>query len=167
MNEIPHDSATPPGQAGHPQTPRVLLPPVFFLLFLLASIGLHYTVPLMRIVPPPWNFAGALVIVLAVAMAALAAGAFARADTAIIPFQPSSALVTGGFYRFTRNPMYLGMLLTLLGADVLMGSLTPFLLLPLFMWVIQQRFIRHEEAILVDTFGDEYRAYRERVRRWL
>lgn len=151
----------------HPQTPKILLPPVFFLLFLLLSVALHYQWPLAEVVPEPWNYSGAAVILVALAMLIVSAGAFARAETAIIPFQPSSHLVTGGFYRFTRNPMYLGMLLVLLGADLLMGSLSSFLLLPLFMLVIQRRFIRHEEALLEATFGEEYRRYRARVRTWL
>jgi protein-S-isoprenylcysteine O-methyltransferase Ste14 len=143
------------------------VPPVFFLAALLLMAALHYALPLATVIVPPWSYLGAVLVVAGLAMVIVSAGAFARAGTAIRPFEESSALVVSGCYRFTRNPMYLGMLLVLTGVAVLLGSVTPFLLPPMFAWLIQQRFIRHEEAMLEERFGDEYRAFRARVRRWL
>ncbi|NIO84348.1 MAG: hypothetical protein GTN53_27945, partial [Candidatus Aminicenantes bacterium] len=73
---------------------------------------------------------------------------FARAETAIRPFEESTTLVRSGMYRVTRNPMYLGMVLVLLGIALILGSLSTFLLIPLFAWLIQSLFIVHEEAML-------------------
>jgi hypothetical protein len=73
---------------------------------------------------------------------------FRRAGTNIRPFMPSTALVVAGPYKLTRNPMYLGMAGVLLGAAVLMGSLTPFVVIPAFMALISERFIVPEEAKL-------------------
>ena len=83
------------------------------------------------------------------------------------PFEQSTALVTGGLFRYTRNPMYLGLVLMLLGAAVGFGTLSPFFAIVVFVWWIQSRFIVREEAFLAGIFGPEYLAYKARVRRWL
>jgi hypothetical protein len=80
---------------------------------------------------------------------------------------PPERLVTSGIYRYTRNPMYLGTTAFLLGMAIMLGSITALLPVPLFMLVIEYRFIRPEELFLETLFGEDYRAYRERVRRWL
>ena len=72
-----------------------------------------------------------------------------------------------GPYKFTRNPMYLGMAGILLGAAVYMGSITPFVVIPAFMALITERFIVPEEAKLEAAFGGQYLEYKKRVRRWL
>jgi protein-S-isoprenylcysteine O-methyltransferase Ste14 len=95
------------------------------------------------------------------------AGIFDRAGTTIKPFEESSALVTTGPFRVSRNPVYLGMVLGLLGVAVLAGSLSPFLVIPLFAVLIDRRFIQAEEAQLERTFGASYVAYKSQVRRWL
>lgn len=147
--------------------PRGPVPPVFFLLALLAAIAAHKYIPILQFINTPWNYIGILFIATGLAMAVVSAGAFARAGTAIVPFRESTSLVKHGFYRFTRNPMYLGMVVVLLGVDILLGSLTPFIVVPAFVWVIQRRFVVREEALLEARFGDEYRVYKGRVRRWI
>ena len=67
----------------------------------------------------------------------------------------------------TRNPMYLGLTLTLVGIATLLGSLSPWLVVPAFAVAISRLFIRHEEQTLQERFGDEYLAYRKTVRRWI
>ncbi len=69
-------------------------------------------------------------------------------------------------YRLTRNPMYLGLVLILTGWAILLSQLTPFFFLPLFVWLINSQQIQHEERVLEEKFGDVYRDYKERVRRW-
>jgi protein-S-isoprenylcysteine O-methyltransferase Ste14 len=92
---------------------------------------------------------------------------FFRHKTTLIPGGVSSHLVTEGVYRFTRNPMYVGMTVVLAGAAMLFGSLTPWLLVPLFVLAIDRDVIPFEEAVLVAAFGEEYRHYQSRVRRWI
>ena len=104
---------------------------------------------------------------LGLALIIWAALLFRRAGTGIVPFSDATALVAEGPYRFTRNPMYLGMAAMLLGAALLLGSLTPFLVIPAFMALIAERFILPEEAMLEREFGERYAAYKLRVRRWL
>jgi len=92
---------------------------------------------------------------------------FTKVGTTVKPFQESSELVVKGPFNVTRNPMYLSMVVFLLGLGILLGSFTPFLVIPIFIWIITQRFIRVEERMLEQRFGASYLAYRARVRRWI
>ena len=94
---------------------------------------------------------------------------FFRAKTTVNPLTPqkSSSLVTSGIYRFTRNPMYLGMLMALLGWCVYLAAPLAFLGPIFFMLYIGRFQIAPEERVLTGLFGDEYAAYCKRVRRWL
>ena len=143
------------------------VPPVYALVALLVMGAFHLGFPIARIFPPPYHYAGLVLMGLAIGLILWAALHFRRLRTAIIPFQPSTALVTSGPYRFTRNPMYLGMALIYVGAALLFDLRWALLLLPLVLLVIQTRVIALEERYLEAKFGDEYRAYRSRVRRWL
>jgi protein-S-isoprenylcysteine O-methyltransferase Ste14 len=143
------------------------LPPAWFLGAGALMLALDQLLPLARLVPWPWTLLGALPIVAGIALALAAVRRFHRAGTPVRPFELSNALVTDGPFRFTRNPMYLGMMLVLLGLALLLGTLTPLLVLPAFFALIHLRFVRLEEAFLELHFGEAYRAYKERVRRWL
>ena len=116
---------------------------------------------------PPWTWAGAPLIVIGVSVIVSPALSFQRSETTVVPFKESSSLVVSGMYRITRNPMYLGMAAILLGIAVLTGSLTTFVVPVIFVPLLNRRVIRHEEAMLEEAFGDEYRDYRRRVRRWM
>ncbi len=109
-----------------------------------------------------WALAGA-----GVALAASAIALFRRAGTSPVPIQPTTALVVQGPYRFTRNPMYVGLAALYAGVTLLVNSLWPLLLLPVVLVVIRWRVIAREEAYLARKFGDVYRTYTTRVRRWL
>ena len=142
-------------------------PPVIVLICIGLQLALHKWYPLALLVPDPWNLAGAVLVAGGILIVAMPAASFSQADTTIKPFQESSALVTGGMYRFTRNPMYLGMLTVLIGIAFLAGSLSPFIAPVIFVPILNQRVIRHEEAMLEERFGDEYRDFTRRVRRWI
>ena len=146
---------------------RRVLPPVWLLLALAASFALDRWCPIVRLVQAPWKYLGVVPLLFGALMAITAAGAFRRAGTPVIPFHPSTALVTGGWFRLTRNPMYLGLTLILLGVALIDGSLGAFLPLPVFVGILHFRFIRSEEAFLEGIFGEEYRRYRASVRRWI
>ena len=121
-----------------------------------------------RVVPWPWAWLGALAIAAGAALIAWAIGLFRRIGTTHDVREPPTRLVTTGPYRFTRNPMYVGLTTILLGIGALVGS-WPFLILPPvgFVLIVSAFFIRREERILERAFGDEYEAFRRRVRRWL
>jgi protein-S-isoprenylcysteine O-methyltransferase Ste14 len=146
---------------------RRVLPPIWLFLAILASYLLNRWFPITSLVPGPWNYAGIVIILLGGMFSIPSALSFRRAGTPVVPFTPSTKLVTSGWYRMTRNPMYLGMVIVLTGVAVLAGSLGAFLPLPALIAILDFRFIRGEEQFLEGIFGDEYRQYRARVRRWL
>ena len=146
---------------------RKVLPPVYLLMTLLSMTTLHWLLPTARIIRPPYMYFGIPVIALAFVVGGNAFRGFIKAGTPVIPFERSTVLVTSGSFRFTRNPMYLGMVLILLGVAILFGTLGPFLPIPFFIWVIQTRFIVGEERFLSELFGEQFLAYKRRVRRWL
>ena len=142
-------------------------PPAWFLMSILLMIGLHLLVPDVRWLPTPWNYSGVLFILWGIAVCIVAVWLFNKRKTSVNPFAPTTVLVTDGPYRFSRNSMYLGMVLCLVGVGLLQGTLIPFLVIPAFIWIITTSFIRQEEQDLADQFGDEYLDYKNRVRRWL
>lgn len=147
---------------------RKIVPPAWFLMSLIAMGALHYLLPITRWLPAPWSYVfGVLLLVVGLATGGTAFVSFTRAGTPVVPFERSTALVTSGSYRFTRNPMYLGMVLLLSGVAALLGTLSPWLVIPFFAAIIQTNFVRGEERFLEEIFGDSYRAYQTRVRRWL
>jgi protein-S-isoprenylcysteine O-methyltransferase Ste14 len=146
---------------------RRLNPPAYLLMAMILMALLHLFYPVRRLVPPPWTWIGLVPFLGGAALTIRAAGLFDRAGTPKKPFERSTALVLDGPYRFTRNPMYLGMVAGLFGLAALFGTLTPFVVPPLFALFIQARFIVHEEAMMERLFGAEYVAFRGRVRRWL
>ena len=145
-----------------------LLPPVYLLLSLLLMGLLHRFLPLATLIAAPYRYhAGLATAAVGLGLIIACSIHFKRADTPIIPFSESTALLTRGIYRYTRNPIYLGMLIILAGAAVALGSLSPLLVLPVFFLIINEGYVKHEEPFLERIFGDEYRAYKARVRRWL
>lgn len=93
---------------------------------------------------------------------------FARAGTGVVPGSPVTTLVRTGPFRFTRNPMYLGMTLALLGVALLFGTATGLIVPPIFGVVMQWRFIRREECMLRERFGEAaWNDYARSTRRWL
>jgi protein-S-isoprenylcysteine O-methyltransferase Ste14 len=146
---------------------HLLVPPVYFLVALLAMGFFHRAAPGAHVIGAPYRYAGLVLAALALGLILWAALLFRRAGTNIRPYLPSTALLLSGPYRFSRNPMYLGMAAILLGVAIYAGSLTPFIVIPAFMALIRERFILPEEAKLEAAFGAEYLAYKARVRRWL
>ena len=110
---------------------------------------------------------GWICIGLAAVLVVLAVLAFLQARTTIIPRHAPSALITHGVFQWTRNPIYLADVLFLLGASLLWGSVVGLILVPVFAVFLDRRFIRAEEAVLRQAFGDAFDTYAVRVRRWL
>jgi protein-S-isoprenylcysteine O-methyltransferase Ste14 len=149
------------------KTRRGPLPPVYFLIAIIAMAAIHWLVPVGRFLSGPWRLIALLPILLGLAFTIVAERQFKRAGTAVKPFEPSSALVTGGVFRISRNPMYLGMVLVLLGIVIALGNAIALVVVPIFIWVIAVRFIGPEEKLMTEQFGDAYEAYKSQVRRWL
>ena len=140
---------------------------MWFLLMLCLMFGLHAWLPLGQYVHAPWNFLGVALLSFGACLSVVSAASFLREGTGLVPFDEAKMLVTHGFFRYSRNPMYLGMALMLLGASGILGSFSSLLPVPLFMVIIHWRFILPEEKFLEDAFGEAYLGYRASVRRWL
>lgn len=146
---------------------RIILPPVVLVAAILLAVALHRWLPVADLWGTSGRLVGGLVIVAALLVNVFGALEFRRRKTTIIPFHESSTLLTTGLYRLSRNPLYLSLTVLLAGVAITTGSASPWLVPPLFMAIISMRFIQHEEAMLTETFDDEYRDYCQQVRRWL
>jgi len=146
--------------------PRIL-PLAWVLIALVSQAGLHYYLPLTQLFESPMHRTGLVPLLLGLVIMVSGASAFKRKETPLIPFETSTALVTSGPFRFTRNPMYLGMVLILTGIAMLFGSLAPVLIVVVFFVIIRHQYVIPEESMMVELFGDEFKRYCSRVRRWL
>jgi protein-S-isoprenylcysteine O-methyltransferase Ste14 len=149
-----------------PESHRI--PPPLYLLGALGLMAvLNRVAPGPRIVPVSLRRFGIVGIVAGLGLGAGSVGLFRHRGTPVLPFREPKVLVTDGPYRFSRNPMYLGLTMVLAGAGWMFGTLTPLLVVPVFVGLLTGRVIRREEQSLARTFGDSYRQYASRVRRWL
>lgn len=110
---------------------------------------------------------GGLVVTCALTLASWAIVHFRQGGQNEKPWTPTTAIVGAGPYRFTRNPMYLGMVLLCIGAAVLLSNWWILALTPVCAFALWRLAIRPEERYLEEKFGEDYRAYKRRVRRWL
>jgi protein-S-isoprenylcysteine O-methyltransferase Ste14 len=143
------------------------LPPVCFLIAILLTVTLHFLLPFRELIPFPWRLLGILPLVLGIILNVLADRSLKWHKTTVKPFVSSRVLVTEGVFRVSRHPMYLGMILSIAGIAVLLGSLTPWFILLLLAVLLDARFIRIEESMLEETFGEAYRRYRKQARSWI
>ena len=92
---------------------------------------------------------------------------FIRAKTGVVPFSESTTLITDGFYKYTRNPMYVGMNSFLLGLLIILNNPINFTFLVIFFFIVRNLFVIKEEVQMEETFGEDYLTYKGKVRRWL
>jgi protein-S-isoprenylcysteine O-methyltransferase Ste14 len=146
-----------------------LPPPLTLLLSILVGVGLRYL-----IVPPPLPgsrvvqlVVGALVLVAGLAIGLPAFGMMKKSGQDPKPWKPSPELLAQGIYRYTRNPMYVGMMLNQIGVGIMLANLWVVLLAAPFLVVVHYTAVLREEAYLDEKFGEPYREYRKKVRRYL
>jgi protein-S-isoprenylcysteine O-methyltransferase Ste14 len=148
----------------------ILLPPLIYLGFLAVGIGLGMLIPAIPL-GPGWLaerlIVGGLLVVTGIGLAWVAKQRFEAAGTAVNPLRPTTVFVATGPYLFTRNPMYLGMTVAYLGIGLALDNAWVLALVVPLLLVIEFGVIRREERYLEGKFGDPYRDYRRRVRRWL
>ena len=146
----------------------IIRPPLAWGLAIIAGLTLNWLVPLPFLPADlPAGWLGAMVFVLAVALFAWAIVTITRAGSKVPTNRPTTTIVEAGPYRFTRNPIYLGMFLGLIGLAIAFDNLWLLILLVTFALVIRYGVVGREEAYLERKFGNVYRGYRSRVRRWL
>jgi protein-S-isoprenylcysteine O-methyltransferase Ste14 len=147
---------------------RVPVPWVFVLTYLV-GVGVEYAWPTHMAMEalPSVSVAGGVLFVIGAAVAGWGLLTFRRARTTTVPGRSSARLVTWGPYRFSRNPMYVGLTLAYLGEAGILRQVWPVLLLPLTVAYVNWVVIPVEEGKLREIFGEEYERYRARVRRWV
>lgn len=146
---------------------KKLLPPAYVLTAIVSIAALHFTAPAARLIPSPWNLLGVIPLAVGIVINIIADRAFHRAGTTVKPFQESTSLITTGVYRISRNPMYLGLVLVVLGIAVTTGSLTPLAVVPVLALLLDRNFIVAEERMLEERFGAAWLEYKKGVRRWI
>ncbi len=142
-------------------------PPILLIVAILAGYGLQRLWALELTNWSGWYVAAWALIGVGVVILIGCWVQFYRAKTNIQPHKPSSHLTQSGLYRFSRNPIYVAGLFLQLGIALLMNNLWIVLLVPVSKFVFDRYIIAREEAYLERAFGEEYRGYQSRVRRWL
>lgn len=146
---------------------RKVIPVIYLLGSLILMSLLQYFLPLYQYLEPPLAYAGVIFVFPGIVISAVSADLFVKAETGLVPFEEATKLVTGGPYRYTRNPMYLGMFLMVFGVAFLMGSAGALIPLLVFILIIRYNFIAGEERFLESAFGQQYLDYKTKVRRWI
>ncbi|MGH7662704.1 MAG: methyltransferase family protein [Gemmatimonadaceae bacterium] len=145
-------------------------PPFLFAAGFIAGWLLHRSSPL-EFIPREWQpastVAGLLAAAAGLAFMLWAFATFLRHRTAVLPHRPASTLVRDGPYRYSRNPMYVGLTALYAGVAFVAHMLWPLILLPIVLLLLVLLVIRREERYLASAFGAEYEEYRGQVRRWL
>ena len=150
-----------------PSISPMVHPPVVALMFIVIAYFLGRFVPVSFSTPAVLRYLG---LALTFAGFLLGIGAlieFRKARTTLDPHGSAKQLVTSGIYRFTRNPIYLGFLLMVIGLPLNSGLYWGIVLAPLYIFMMNRLIIQHEEAYLERKFGNAYTGYTSRVRRWL
>jgi protein-S-isoprenylcysteine O-methyltransferase Ste14 len=146
---------------------KPILPPTFFWMATIVSLLLHLFLPILIFIRYPWTLLGFVLIIFGAVLNIWADQIFKRRKTTVKPFEQPAVLVTDGPFAWSRHPMYLGMVAIVFGISIICGSLSSFIG-PILFWVIVRiRFIPAEEKSLAEVFGEEYDAYKKKIRSWM
>ena len=151
----------------HPNINRNVHPPVVALMFIVLAYFLGRFVPVPFVVPMLLRNIGLVMTFIGFLLGVGALLEFRKARTTLDPHGSVNHVVTSGIYRFTRNPIYLGFLLMVIGLPLNSGSYWGIVMAPFYMVAMTRLVIQHEEAYLEKKFKNQYTDYRSRVRRWL
>lgn len=142
-------------------------PPLIYAGTLAAGLLANRLRPIPFLPPAVGRILGPLLITFGALIGVLGFRAMSRAGTNVDPYKPSTTIVEEGPYRYTRNPLYVGMTLIHIGVSAFANALPPILLLPIALAVMRRGVIEREERYLERKFGNEYLSYKTRVRRWI
>ena len=151
----------------HPNISPMVHPPIVALMFIVIAYFLGRFVPLAFAAPVVLRYIGLALTVVGFLLGLGAFLEFRKARTTLDPHESVKQLVTSGIYRFTRNPIYLGFLLMVIGLPLNSGLYWGIVLAPFYIFMMNRLIIQHEEAYLERKFGKTYTSYTAHVRRWL
>lgn len=144
-----------------------MLPPLWLLVAVVLELGLHLGAPVANVVRFPWTLLGIPLIALGIILNLAADQSMKKHRTTVKPFQTSSALITEGVFGISRHPMYFGFVQILTGLAILLGSLTPFIIVFAFAALMERAYVVVEEEMLAERFGEAWMAYVGHVRKWI
>lgn len=144
-----------------------VVPPDYFLIFILLNIVLDYLIPIKEIIFYPYKYFGILFIILGIYLNLKVYFVYKKVKNPMKPDEIPNVLITSSVFKITRNPIYLGMFLILLGEAIFLGSLISFTLPIVFIILVDRITIPAEEKILEKRFGKKYLNYKNIVRRWI
>jgi protein-S-isoprenylcysteine O-methyltransferase Ste14 len=150
-----------------PNISPLMHPPIVALLFIVIAYFLGRFAPLPFSAPVILRNVGLLMTFVGFLLGIGAFVEFRKVRTTLDPHGSAKQLVTSGIYRFTRNPIYLGFLLMVIGLPLNSGLYWGVAMAPFYVFMMNRLFIQHEEAYLQRKFGKAYAGYSSRVRRWL
>ena len=150
-----------------PLSKQINIPPVWLIGTLLAMWLWSSNIPIFKYGGVASKAFGALLIVGAMALAIYAVQQFQKAETPVHPRRKPTTLLTDGVYATSRNPIYLAMVLTALGAALCFGTLGALIPVAALVWILQDLFIEGEEHHIEKNFGEEWKAYASKTRRWI
>ena len=139
----------------------------YFLTLLVLSLLLNFIFPVPAFLSPPFTYFGFLITGFGFVLALWSRSLFLRNSTTLQLSKEPTSLVTSGPFRLSRNPIYLGMVVILLGVAVLLGTLVTLAFPVIFVTLIEFFIIPREEQNLENLFGEPYREYKKSVRRWI
>ena len=142
-------------------------PPLIYLVGFVLGLLLERAFPVLVLPKTLSRVAAVLCIALSAILTVWSIGLFRWARTSFIPIKPATALVISGPYKFTRNPMYFGLVCLYLGLALWFGVFWAVILLPAVIVLVQHYVIAREEQYLERKFGQEYLRYKAGVRRWI
>lgn len=146
---------------------RKIMPTTYLLIALILILLLHFVYPIASIFKGLWNLVGSVPLLLGIILNLLADQALKQHNTTVKPFQESNALIVDGVYGISRHPMYLGFVLILIGVSLLLGSVSPYVIVLLFAVFTEFVFIRPEEGMLESIFQEGWVQYKSKVRKWI
>lgn len=144
-----------------------IYPPLMVLAGILSQLLIGYVAPVQPILNETWQYIGVGFMLFGFAVILLVARGFRKNETTIIPDGQPSTLMENGIFAYSRNPIYFGMTIFLLGSALAVGHIWALVIVPVFVLLVQQIWIVKEEETLEAEFGQIYRNYKMRVRRWL
>ena len=146
--------------------PKIKPPYIAFTLLFLSWLA-NYLFPQFRFIYGTYRYIGILGFVFGLSITFSAFYVFKKSKTPIMPGQKPTFMVAAGPYKFTRNPMYLGVTIALLGATIFFGNLLSLLSPIIFFFIINYYFVPMEEKLMEELFGKKYIEYKKKVRRWI
>lgn len=146
---------------------KKLLPPTLFIVCIASMVCLWWLLPMAQFWGWPLGLIGLLPFAGGLAVAKHGSDIFEKKGTNIETFDAPDLLITNGIYKHSRNPMYLGFVLSLTGIFIILGTLSSLLVVLLFIAITDRWYIAYEEAAMADVFGEDYAMYKSQTRRWV